>query len=377
MMFATFRLLTIVGMVLAIPQGILAEEPLGISNYQPSQFIENADSPFFYSIGKRVKYGSRIDESAPALFEGSWLNGDIINVYPSPDNQKAAIVSNGRLYIVETWKPLLLVLENVGSYDPKSLDEGDVYFKWPTLQWHPNSRFIYIAKDKKQKMWEQMFSKHAVLVRVDIENSSVIEESIVDFRSSDYFFVGPDSMCFNYAPDDGSLIWKCSTPNGISQARSLDSTGIHLDNGVVLNEQRFLSYTPNIYESAVWMARYGFSVRQINERQDALFHKDAPNILLLTLNTTRNIKGHRVNGIHQSGGSVLPGGRYLLLNMVGALASQRQILFDRMSGHYRKLPKGTRVYRNLNSTQSESFVFSIDNPGGNNSMFTPDAQVLP
>lgn len=192
-----------------------------------------------------------------------------------------------------------------------------------------------------------------------------------DFRSSSYFFVGSDSVCFNYALGDGSITWKCSTAKDISRVRSLDSTGIHLDNGVVLTERRFLSYRRNIYESAIWMARYGFSVREISERQDALFHKDAPSTTLLTFNTGKNIKGHRVNGIHQIGGSVLPGGRYLLLNM----ASQGQILLDRVSGHYRKLPKDTRVYRNLNSTQYQDFVFNIDNQPDNG--FIPDARALP
>jgi hypothetical protein len=268
----------------------------------------------------------------------------------------------------------LLVLENVDNYDPQKLGEGDVYFKWPTLQWHPNSRFIYIVKDKKQKLWEQTFSKEATLVRIDIENISVIKELMPDFRSLSYFFVGSDSVCFNYALGDGSVIWKCSTAKGISRAHSLDSTGIHLDNGVVLTERPFLSYKPDIYESAVWMAHYGFSVRRVNEGQDGLFHKDAPKTPLLTFNTGRNIKGHRVNGIRQEGGSVLPGGRYLLLNMAGGL-SEGQILLDRVSGLYRKLPKDTRLYRNLNSTHYKDFVFSIDRGPGNS--FEPDTKVLP
>ena len=269
-----------------------------------------------------------------------------------------------------------MALENVDHYDPKKLSAGDVYFKWPTLQWHPNSRFIYIAKDKKQKLWKQSFSKEAILVRIDIEDISMIEELIPDFRSLKYFFVGTDSVCFNYAQGDGSVIWKCSTAKGISRARSIDSTGIHLDNGVVLTERPFLSYKPNIYESAVWMARYGFSVRQIDERQDALFHKDAPNTPLLTFSTGINIKGHRVNGIRQSGGSVLPGGRYLLLNLTGG-PSDGQILLDRVSGHYRKLPKNTRVYRNLNNTHYEDFVFSVDFSRPPDDSFIPDSRVLP
>jgi len=344
----------------------------GISNYEPSNFVESAEFPFFYSIGKHLKYGSKIDESAPDLFEGSWLNGDLLKVYPSPDNQAVAIVSNRKLYIAKVGRVPFLALENVDHYAPKKLSEGDIYFKWPTLQWHPNSRFIYIAKDKKQKIIsEQLFSKDATLVRIDIENINAITELVAEFRSSDYFFVGSDNVCFNYESDNGSIIWKCSTANGISPARSLDSSGIHLDNGVVLTERPFLSYEPDIYETAVWMARYGFSVRRLNEGQDGLFHKDAPKTPLLVFNTTIDqMKGGSVNGIRQSGGSVLPGGRYLLLDV-----SEGQILLDRVSRLYRKLPKDTKVHRNLNSTHYKDFVFSLDNRLGDS--FKPDTKVLP
>jgi hypothetical protein len=370
MIFAASKFFTLVGMLFAMAQSVLAKEGVGISNYDPSHFVESAESPFFYSIGKHLKYGSKIDESAPDLFKGTWLNGELVKVYPSPDNQTVAIVSNRKLYIARVGRAPLLALENVDHYDPKKLSEGDIYFKWPTLQWHPNSRFIYIAKDKKQKIWEQAFSTEATLVRIDIENISVIKELIPDFRSLNYFFIGSDNVCFNYALGNGSVIWKCSTANGISPVRSLDSTGIHMDNGVVLTERPFLSYEPDLYESAVWMARYGFSVKRLSEEQDGLFHKDAPTPPLLTFNTGWNMKGYRVNGIRQAGGSVLPGGRYLLLNV-----SEGQILLDRVSRLYRKLPKDTKVHRNLNSTHYKDFVFSIDRGPGKS--FKPDTNVLP
>ena len=359
-------LLVLLGVLFFISQDGLAKEAVGISNYQPAHFVESAETPFFYSIGKQIKYGSSIDALAPSLFKGSWLNGDLVAVYPSPDNQKAAIVSNRKLYVIETGKPPLLALENVDHYKTKKMNDGDVYFKWPTLQWHPNSRFIYIVKDKGQTL-----SKEATLIRIDIDNIRVTEELISDFRSSHYFFVGSDSVCFNHARGDGSIIWKCSTAKGASRVRTLDDTDIHLDNGIVLTGQRFLSYKRNIYESIIWMTRYGFSVRQMNEQQDGLFHEDAPDTPLLTFKTERNIKGHRMNGIKQTGGTVLPGGRFLLLNM----ASEGQILLDRVSGHYRKLPKDTQVYRNLNSTQYPDFAFSINNPLDDG--FIPKTQILP
>ncbi|MDD5471520.1 MAG: hypothetical protein PHP05_06360 [Sideroxydans sp.] len=370
------RLLILAAAIFSITQDAVAQEAYGISNYHPSDFVESAASPFFYSIGKQLKYGTGINESAPSLFEGSWLNGKLVAVYPSPDNQKAAIVSNRRLYIARVGEAPLLALENVDHYNPNTMNDGDVYFKWPTLQWHPNSRFIYIAKDKKKKIWEQTFSKDAILVRIDTENNGVTEELIADFPSNNYFFVGSDSVCFNYAFGDGSVIWKCSTANGVYRARSLSSIGVQLDNEVVLTEQRFLSYRPDLYESRIWAACYGFIIREINERQEALFHKDAQSSPLLIFNYSkgRGIKDHSATGFHRIGGSVLPGGRYLLLDM-GGNSSEGQILVDRMSRHYRKLPKDTRVYRNLNSTHFDDFVFSIDPVSANS--FKPNTECFP
>lgn len=360
---------------LTVSSSACAKEPNGIVGYRPSQFAERAETPFFYSVGKQLKYGFAIDKASPSLFEGAWLQGGLTEVYTSPDNSKAAVVSGQKLYIVRVGSPPMVVLDNVDHYSPKKMSDGDIYFKWPTLQWHPDSRFIYIVKDKKQPAsLSQYFSKDATLVRIDIENGGNNQELVTDFRSSKYFFVGAHSVCFNYALGDGSVVWKCTTNKGPTQARYLDKAGVHLDNGHVLTEQPFLSYTPNIYESEIWMARYGFSVRKLNERQDGVFYKDEPSNPLVTINTWENIKGYRMNGIRQQGGSVLPGGRYLLLNMIDG-NGERQILLDRASSQYKELPKSTRVHRNLNSSHFENFVFTVDNGPGND--FRPSVRILP
>lgn len=375
-MISTSRALLTLLVALTVASNAFAKEPDGIATERPSQFAERAETPFFYAIGKRLMYGFAIDAASPALFEGAWLQGDLTAVYPSPDNSKAAVVSGRKLYIVRAGSAPLAVLDNLDYYDPEKMRDGTIFYKWPTLQWHPNSRFIYIAKDKKQKgsLSGYFSSKDAALIRIDIENGGSGQELVTDFRSSKYFFVGTHDVCFNYAPGDGSVIWKCTTDKGPAQARYLDKTGIHLDSGLVLTEQPFWSYEPNIYESEIWMARYGFSVRKLNERQDALFHKDEPSDPLLTINTWKNFKGNRMNGIRQMGGSVLPGGRYLLLNMVDG-NDERQILLDRASREYKELPTSTRVHRNLNSSHFENFIFTVDDSPGNN--FRPSVQTLP
>lgn len=374
-MISTSRAILTAFVALTVSSSAFAKESDGMTAYRPSQFAERAETPFFYSVGKQLKYGFAIDAASPSLFEGAWLQGDLTAVYPSPDNSKAAVVSGRKLYIARAGSAPMVVLDNVDYYSPEKMRDGTIYYKWPTLQWHPDSRFIYIVKDKKQKSSIGYFSsKDATLVRIDIENGGSSQELVTDFKSLEYFFVGAHDVCFNYAPGDGSVVWKCTTDKGPTQARYLDKAGVHLDDGLVLTAQPFLSYKPNIYESEIWMARYGFSVRKLNERQDALFHKDEPSDPLVTINTWKNFKGNRMNGIRQMGGSVLPGGRYLLLNMVDG-NGERQILLDRASRQYKELPTSTRVHRNLNSSHFENFIFTVDDSPGND--FRPSVRIFP
>lgn len=346
---------------------LFPDRQMNIVDYHPSQFVERAEQPFFYSIGKQLKYGWSIDQAAPALFEGARFDGDIVAVYPSPDNRKAAVVSNAKLYLVRIGKPAVQLLDKVDHYAPTAVDVGEVYFKWPNLQWHPDSRFIYIAKDKKQQqLSEQSFSRDASLVRLDTEQPGTMAEVVPDFRALKYFFVGDaeeHSLCYDYAQGDGSVICKCRTPKGIFPARSLDRQGVHLDDGTLLPGRPFLSYRPNIHETAIWMDRYDFTVGQINARQDAVFHRSKPSVPLLYLRAGNNfLKGGRDNALMNYGGAVLPGGRYLLLNMANG-QSLGQVLLDRDSGRYRELPKNTRIYRNLNSSDCANFRFNVEDLG--------------
>ena len=360
------RVIAVALFLIAASQHVVGKEYFGILNYSPSKFLEKAESSFFYSIGNQLKYGMSVDETAPALFEGKYFGGNFVAVFPSPDNKKVALVSNKKLYVVGIGISPQLVLDHVVSYDPKEIGYKEIYYKWPTIQWDSKSRYIYIAKDKKQPQghWQRPHSRDAILVRIDTENAYNISEMIVDFRSLHYFLVGSDGLCFDYALDNGDVIWKCLTENGVLKAQSVTSDGIQLDNKSTLTGRPFLSYKPNIYESDIWMSRYGFFVKRINEKLDGLFLKSKPEIPLIRISTGVNIKGRHVNGIRQMGGAVLPGGRYVLLN-VWHDSFKGQLLLDSATGEYRELPKETNVYRNLNSDAYDDFVFSVGQIRGN------------
>jgi hypothetical protein len=42
---------------IAFPSDTVARDFFGIIDYKPSSFTEVADEPFFYSIGKKLRYG--------------------------------------------------------------------------------------------------------------------------------------------------------------------------------------------------------------------------------------------------------------------------------------------------------------------------------
>ena len=350
---------------LAIPLRSFGDEHVGIVNYAPSKFIEKADSPFFYSIGKQLKYGPSIDEATPTLFKGKFFDGEFTAVFPSPDNNKVALVSDKKLYIIQLGKPPRLALDHVEGNPPGLMSAFWVpHYLWPTVQWDSRSRYVYIARAGLVKK---------SLVRLDAENPAEIVEIVSDFRSLHYFLVGAGSVCFDYALENGDVVWKCSTDKGAFRAKSLNRTGIILENNSVLIGDRFMSYTPNIYETDIWLAINGFVVRGINDNLDGLFARKKPEQPLLAIVTGTNIKGHRVDGILQYGGAVLPGGRYVLLN-VWHHRFKGQLLLDSDTGEYRELPKDTRVYRNLNSNEFPDFNFSVEWNKGNNfqSMILPE-----
>lgn len=331
----------------------------GIVDYKPSVFSEQAKSPFFFSIGKKLKFGKTISEDAPTLFEGKFFDGDLTAVYPSPNQTKAAIVSGGNLYLAEPGKSTILLLQKVTNYAGKNVDAGDFFYLYPLLQWDADSKFIYIVRDKKKTLGAQTFSHDATLVRVDSAEPARVTEVISDFAALHYFLIGDGSVCFDYAPGDGSVIWKCFHQGSFKIPRSIDGSGITLRDGSVITGKPFVSFLGSIYESEIWLSRYGYFTKRIaGENFTDFFSSSRPDTPLLRIQGAYNTKGHYSTGIQQYGGRVLPGGRYVLLS-VWHDSFKGQLLLDGLTGQYRELPPNTRVYRNLNNTNYRNVKISF------------------
>lgn len=351
--------LTLLLGVIIFPSDTVAREFFGIIDYKPSSFSEVADEPFFYSIGKTLRYGRTISDNAPVLFSGTLFGGDLALVYDSPDHKKAAIVYGGNLYVAEATVPARLLLESVDNYAGQEIRQGDLFYKYPTLQWDEKSRSIYIVRDKKQsQLKDQIWSRDATLVRIEIDTPNKSIDVIQNFRSLNYFFVGNEAICFNYSPDDGSVVWKCSHQGKVGLVRSHHGEQIVLEDGVV-EGRPFVSYHPgNIYESEIWLTNYGFSLRKTSDDTFAFFSGSDHQTPIFKIRGGYNFKGEFMDGIAQTGCKVLPGGRFALLN-VHHDTFAGQLLVDGQTGKYRELPSKTRIWWNLNSSNYKHFKFDI------------------
>lgn len=356
----TLTTLLLMFAVILFPLDTVARQPFGIIDYSPSSYVELADEPFFYSTGKTLRYGRTINDSSPVVFKGSFFGGDLADAYIAPDNKKAAVVSNGNLYLATANEPARLLLENADNMDGTESREGDVFYKYHTIQWDAESRSIYIVRDKKKKArpYAQSDSPDATLVRIDIDSPTRIIEVIRDFRSWYYFFVNNDAICFNYPPGDGSVVWKCSQQGKVSRVKSHQNGRIVLKNGIVISGKPFVSYNGDIYEREIWFTKYGFSLTDSADGTTGLFSNSDLQKPILKIQGGKNFKGLYTDGVVDRGCRVLPGGRYILLN-VSHDDFKGQLLVDGLSGKYRELPAKTRVYLNLNSLNYEHFKFKM------------------
>lgn len=201
-------------------------------------------------------------------------------------------------------------------------------------------------------------SPEVVLVRIDIDSPTKIAEVIKNFNSLDYFFVGNNTIYFNYAPGNGDVIWKCSHSGVVKEVINFVGNKIFLQGGTVIVGKPFVSYFGNIYESAIWLSNYGFSLKIGADGMTEFFSKNDSKKPIFRIQGGHNIKGHYVNGISQEGCKVLPGGRYALLDVYHD-NFKGQLLVDGLTGKYRELPAKTKVYLNLNSLNYEHFEFDM------------------
>ncbi|CAM2188447.1 conserved hypothetical protein [Paraburkholderia sacchari] len=318
-----------------------------IVDYRPSTFSELADTPFFFSIGNKLKYGRAIVDSAPTVFEGDFSD-DLRNaVYPSPNQKRAIVVIGKKLYVVEPGKKPYLILGEADNEVGSLHGTGAQFYQHIRLQWDPSSRYILIPRDRKQpQISQQLYSADKALLRIDTDNPSAFHELVPagQFRSASFFLINSEDVCFDFKVNANKIMWKCQSSGVTKEVSSISSEEIVFYDGTKMAGKPFASYNGNIYETEIWLTHYGFFMRRLEDGTVGIFRKGHFSRPYMRLKPYENIKGQELDGLWQREGEVLPGGRYAFLKI-----NEGAFLLDSRNGTYKQLSADVRCYINFNS----------------------------
>ncbi len=348
-----FCVLVIVGgIVWLVPHGT----PSNIVGFDPVQFEAKANSLFFYSIGKELKYSDSIDPVMPTL-----LHGTITNFLVSPDGHRIAVVAKGQLQIVDALAQGDPV-QNVAAVDsiyrnPKPL--GQVFFHDDNFQWSMDGKSLYLIKDEfYDSEGSQLYSEKGELWRFDVATGS-LELVLKPFPAYSYFLGRNGGVYFSATNAKGDL--QLHYFDGKSVVDVSNGDGFEIPDEALPPKKQleypFFSFSPFDYRD-----------RELPDKGVSLV--DAPfgnseslqiqGKVVLTL-----AEGQRAEGGYYCADMLrsvfLPGDRYFLLNLDHCGNYNGQVLIDTQTGSYERLPKDTRVYITLNTNTNLYYRMT---PGG-------------
>jgi hypothetical protein len=346
-------------LILALVPPARAKDFFGIVDYKPSTFVEQPTAPFFYSVGNRLRFGSVIEEKGPILFEAKPSDGGIWAVYVSPDETKAVVASGGNLYFaLPGQSPVLLLREAYDVLTGRGAAEGPIgkpVYDYRPLQWDASSRFIYIPRGARL---DSRYPSHSALLRIEAANPINVVEITDDMKAHGTFFVGSEAICFQRVVNRGDLIWKCVIGGVERSPKVIEEHRIVMDDGTSVEGRPFASFRWS--RGGIWLTEAGFAIRAYNGRW-GFFSKDSDEAIFQFNGGMEPLKGHYVDGIYEVNANVLPGGRYAFLDLLieNFKGRRGQILVDGLTGQYREVPRGTLVYRNLNSRNYDRVKFGL------------------
>lgn len=316
--------------------------PAVIENYTPTAFNEHSTTPFYYSIGDNLFYSDRIDTASKVLFTGKPES-----VLPSPNGKHALVVSDGMLWLISPDSGGPIRVTSVAPHSPNGKPIGKDYYRNNYFQWATDSSRFYLIKDRYyETRGAQLFSIHGELTEYDI-SSNQLRKVFAPFRAYRYFLTDK-GIFFEEANDKGDVlltVWR----EGFSFPVSDISPNGFRANGKAFQfrSKPFYTFTIHEYSKEVFRS-LGLEVERERVNQaPPVGHLHLKTKRLLSIREGRGIKGP-LDGYSSIHSAFLPGERYFLLNLYTETFSG-QLLIDTLTGQHKPLPKGTRVYRNINT----------------------------
>lgn len=321
--------------------------PPEVLDYRPQNFEVAINHQFFYSVGDQLKYTTTetFDLNDPTLW-----SGPIQQVYASPDNQKALVVSDGELFLISASGELKELITKVDSLHQEPKPLGKVYYRDDSIQWAPDSHSFYLIKDQfYETQGIQLFSTKARLVNYNLQ-SKQFTEVIHPFPAYEYFLSNDGKRIFfmeSVASGDLELTsWYQRTTEAVEVVDKEQFVWRIGEKEIKI--EPFYAFDRPDYDVS-HNAIDNISMRYIDLDQfiQGIYHLDkGQEKLLIRIKEGLSGKGHYsgINLIHKN--LFLPGKRYFLLNIYSKNSSG-QLLFDVVQNTYKELPQNTRVYLNM------------------------------
>ena len=354
------RLALTLGLAVLVPAALFAAlwfywsasyVPSKVVDFHPISFQAKAEAGFFYSVGDDLKFGDEIANQSPTL-----MHGKVENFLVSPDNEKIAVVADGKLVVVNREPPMTMQVARVDSIFREPKPNGQQFFRDFEFQWSRNSKELYLVKDEyHETKGAQLFSDKAELWKYQIRTRD-LELVLKPFPAGSYFLGLKSGIYFSVPTETGDLQLRCFDGKHLSYIRVPYGQSIpveRLTSSFV--ESPFFSFDRFDF-GEVWRRAEGLAM--VQDQGNGLERLEIRNTPYLALTRGTGFKGSYYCA-DSSGSVFLPGGRYLLLNLYCA-NYEGQLLIDAHTGKYERLPKDSRVYLTANTDTYPHYRITVN-----------------
>jgi hypothetical protein len=305
--------------------------PSDIVNFHPTEFQAKAAGAFFFSVGDELKYSSEIDPHAATL-----SRGHIDNFLVSPSRDKIAVVTGGKLLIVNADGSGIRQVAAVSSIykTPKPL--GRSFFRDDEFQWSRDSKHLYLISDQYyESKGSQLYSDKGELWRYDLESGN-LQLVVKPFPAYTYFLGKGSGVYFSVPTSAGDLRLRYFDGKTVKDIGDVGAWEVPKQE-FGSDETLFFSFSSRDFNQ-LFVGGASFEQEQSSAQEKVLLR----NRSYLAFTRGEGIKGpFYCPALYNS--LFLPGGKYFLLNLTCG-NYEGQLLIDSETAEYKRLPKDTRVY---------------------------------
>lgn len=318
------------------------DPPLSILDFHPAVFDARAAAPFFYSIGNELKYSDSIDPNAPTLFLGELWNFQV-----SPDGMRIACISDHRLMVIDN-KGKTQVIGVVDSISRSFKPTGRRFIRDSDFQWSPDSKSLYFIRDKfYRSKGSQLFSEFGELWKFDVANGE--QKMVINpFHGFQIIFGSGSEIYFAVPLANGDLELDLYDGTTVRDFAAPGSAG-PLSGTNPFYSISSVDYMQKVLPGMQLLQNFDFKAN----RQTLAF---GDRILLQLTRYCDSFFG--CGDCDEMIGSVfIPGSRFFLLNVPNCRNYKGELLIDTLTGAYKTLPKGTRVFITANTRTYPHYKF--------------------